>query len=51
MVFPFTEMKHHHDRDDDSGMGSSIFTDTRSSIFTDAMSIMFPEVSYISPST
>ena len=51
MIFPFTEKKHHDDPDDDSGMGSSILTDTKSSIFTDAKSITFPEVSYVSPNT
>ena len=33
--FHFTEKKHQHDPDDDSGMGPSIFTDTKSSIFSE----------------
>ena len=35
MVFHFTEKKHHHDPDDDSGMGPSIFTDTKSTTFSE----------------
>ena len=38
-TIPFTEKKHQHDPDDDSGMGSSTFTDTKSTTFS--------EVSYI----
>ena len=31
----FTENKHHHDHDHDSGMGPSIFTDTKSTTFSE----------------
>ena len=31
----FTDKKHHHDTDDDSGMGPSIFTDTKSTTFSE----------------
>jgi len=31
----FTEKKHQDDPDDDSGMGTSIFTDTKSTIFSE----------------
>ena len=30
---PFTEMKHQHDHDEDSAIGSSLFTDTISTTF------------------
>jgi len=30
-----TEKKHHHDHDEDSGMGPSIFTDTKSTMFSE----------------
>ena len=33
--FDFSEKKHQHDPDGDSGMGPSIFTDTKSSIFSE----------------
>ena len=32
---PFTEKKHQRDPDDDSGMGPSTFTDTKSTNFSD----------------
>ena len=35
MVFHFTEKKYQHHPDDDSGVGPSIFTDTKSTTFSE----------------
>ena len=35
IIFHFTEKKHKHDPDNDSDMGSSMFTDTKSTTFSE----------------